>query len=61
MAARLGVAEDPEVIERFEKARWLLWSAPCDLRAAADAVARFQQALRPATKPADTYQDGQGA
>ncbi|MDH6578299.1 hypothetical protein [Kitasatospora sp. MAP5-34] len=61
MAARLGVAEDPEVIERFEKARWLLWSAPCDLRAAADAVGRFQQALRPATKPAATYQDGQGA
>ncbi|WP_232246375.1 hypothetical protein [Kitasatospora mediocidica] len=49
MAARLGVAEDPEVIERYEKARWLLWSAPCDLRAAAAAVARFQQALRPAS------------
>ncbi|MER5865305.1 hypothetical protein [Kitasatospora sp. NPDC002040] len=70
MAARLGVAEDPVVIERFEKARWLLWSAPCDLRAAAEAVARFQQALRPAAAPAapaaapmdrvDTYQDGQG-
>ncbi|MFJ9518715.1 hypothetical protein ACIRPK_10665 [Kitasatospora sp. NPDC101801] len=62
MAARLGVAEDPVVIERFEKARWLLWSAPCDLRAAAEAVARFQQALRPAA-PADRvdqYQDGQG-
>ncbi|WP_280672431.1 MULTISPECIES: hypothetical protein [unclassified Kitasatospora] len=49
MAARLGVVEDPEVIERYEKARWLLWSAPCDLRAAAAAVARFQQALRPAS------------
>ncbi|MFI6445119.1 hypothetical protein [Kitasatospora sp. NPDC050543] len=47
MAARLRVAEDPEVIERYEKARWLLWSAPCDLRAAAGAVARFQHALRP--------------
>ncbi|MFJ5233931.1 hypothetical protein ACIQBJ_29020 [Kitasatospora sp. NPDC088391] len=47
MAARLGLAEDPEVVERFEKARWLLWSAPCDLRAAAEAVGRFQQALRP--------------
>ncbi|GAA2126302.1 hypothetical protein GCM10009759_78640 [Kitasatospora saccharophila] len=46
MAARLGLAEDPEVVERFEKARWLLWSAPCDLRAAAEAVSRFQQALR---------------
>ncbi|MGW4892328.1 hypothetical protein ACWEQL_08680 [Kitasatospora sp. NPDC004240] len=51
MAARLGVAEDPEVLERYEKARWLLWSAPCDLRAAAGAVARFQQALRPAAAP----------
>ncbi|MFJ4092813.1 hypothetical protein ACIPYS_14620 [Kitasatospora sp. NPDC089913] len=48
MAARLRVAEDPVVVERYEKARWLLWSAPCDLRAAAGAVARFQQALRPA-------------
>ncbi|BFV56894.1 hypothetical protein KCMC57_up19980 [Kitasatospora sp. CMC57] len=54
MAARLGVAEDPVVIERFEKARWLLWSAPCDLRAAAEAVARFQQALRP-TAPAAQF------
>ncbi|WP_405021533.1 hypothetical protein OHV05_24330 [Kitasatospora sp. NBC_00070] len=65
MAARLGVAEDPVVIERFEKARWLLWSAPCDLRAAAEAVARFQQALRPAApadrvERVDQYQDGQG-
>lgn len=58
MAARLGVAEDPEVIERYEKARWLLWSAPCDLRAAAAAVARFQQALRPAGSPG-TPQDSQ--
>ncbi|MCC9306337.1 hypothetical protein LN042_04305 [Kitasatospora sp. RB6PN24] len=61
MAARLGVAEDPEVIERYEKARWLLWSAPCDLRAAAAAVTRFQQALRPAAAPQDARRyDGQG-
>ncbi len=59
MAARLGVAEDPEVIERYEKARWLLWSAPCDLRAAAAAVARFQQALRPAAAPQGGPQDSQ--
>nr|WP_223242801.1 hypothetical protein [Streptomyces sp. CBMA123] len=52
MAARMRVAEDPEVIERYEKARWLLWSAPCDLRAAAAAVARFQQSLRPAQSEA---------
>lgn len=56
MAARTGQAEDPVVVERFEKARWLLWSAPCDLRAAADAVVRFQQAVR----PANTNQQVQG-
>ncbi|MFJ9697526.1 hypothetical protein [Kitasatospora sp. NPDC101183] len=56
MAARLRVAEDPEVVERYEKARWLLWSAPCDLRAAAAAVARFQQSLRPAQTEADGAQ-----
>jgi hypothetical protein len=61
MAARLGVAEDPEVVERFEKARWLLWSAPCDLRAAADAVARYQQSLRPAAAGPAEIHDGQGA
>ncbi|MEU9131529.1 hypothetical protein AB0D08_26055 [Kitasatospora sp. NPDC048540] len=66
MAARLGLAEDPEVVERFEKARWLLWSAPCDLRAGAEAVARFQQALRPpeaagpAGGPQDARPGGQG-
>ncbi|MGW2401957.1 hypothetical protein ACWCYY_35930 [Kitasatospora sp. NPDC001664] len=74
MAARLGLAEDPVVVERFEKARWLLWSAPCDLRAAAEAVVRFQQALRPpapapapvepaaaaAGQPQDRIPDGQG-
>lgn len=52
MAARLGLAEDPEIIERYEKARWLLWSAPCDLRAAESAVTRYQQALRPVPEPA---------
>ncbi|MET8545358.1 hypothetical protein ABZW03_32680 [Kitasatospora sp. NPDC004799] len=61
MAARLRVAEDPEVIERYEKARWLLWSAPCDLRAAAAAVARFQQSLRPAHTEAEAGQAPEGA
>ncbi|MFE7190621.1 hypothetical protein [Kitasatospora sp. NPDC057541] len=60
MAARLRVAEDPEVLERYEKARWLLWSAPCDLRAAAGAVARFQQALRPAAGGPDAGEGGTG-
>jgi len=47
MAARRGVAEDPELIERYDQARRMLWSAPCDLRAAEYAVRRYQQALRP--------------
>jgi hypothetical protein len=46
MAARLGVAEDPELIERYDQARRMLWSAPCDLRAAEYAVLRYQQGLR---------------
>ncbi|MFD4660125.1 hypothetical protein ACFWP2_31395 [Kitasatospora sp. NPDC058444] len=61
MAARLRVSEDPEVIERYEKARWLLWSAPCDLRAAAAAVARFQQSLRPAHTEAEAGQAQEAA
>ncbi|WP_225446812.1 hypothetical protein [Streptacidiphilus sp. PB12-B1b] len=46
MAARLGVSEDPELIEHYDQARRMLWSAPCDLRAAEHAVQRYQQALR---------------
>ncbi|GAA3169961.1 hypothetical protein GCM10010451_18200 [Streptomyces virens] len=41
-AARHGCAEDPELVERYEKARRMLWSAPCDLRAAEQAVLRYQ-------------------
>ncbi|MFJ1704151.1 hypothetical protein [Kitasatospora sp. NPDC088346] len=60
MAARLGLAEDPEVVERFDQARWLLWSAPCDLRAGAEAVARFQQALRPPDRTGSSGPQGSG-
>lgn len=42
--ARHGLAEDPLLVERYEKARRMLWSAPCDLRAAEQAVLRYQQA-----------------
>ncbi|KOT35265.1 hypothetical protein ADK41_25165 [Streptomyces caelestis] len=42
--ARHGLAEDPLLVERYEKARRMLWSAPCDLRAAGRAVLRYQQA-----------------
>jgi hypothetical protein len=44
-AARLGGAEDFGLTERYDAARELLWTAPCDLRAAADAVAAYQQAI----------------
>ncbi|MFI2504589.1 hypothetical protein [Streptomyces sp. NPDC018972] len=42
--ARHGLAEDPVLVERYEKARRMLWSAPCDLRAADRAVLRYQEA-----------------
>ncbi|GAA2500398.1 hypothetical protein [Streptomyces longisporus] len=42
--ARLGYAEDPFLIERYDAARRMLWSAPCDLRVAEQAVLRYQQA-----------------
>ena len=44
-AARLGAAEDPGLAERYDRARGLLWTAPCDLTAAADAVTGYQQAV----------------
>ena len=44
-AARLGAAEDPGLTERYDRARGLLWTAPCDLAAAADAVAGYQRAV----------------
>ncbi len=42
--ARLGFAEDPELVEKYERARRMLWSAPCDLRVAEQAVLRYQHA-----------------
>ena len=42
--ARHGFAEDTLLVERYEKARRMLWSAPCDLRAAEQAVLRYQHA-----------------
>lgn len=42
--ARHGLAEDPLLIERYDAARRMLWSAPCDLRVAEQAVLRYQQA-----------------
>ncbi|WP_030204688.1 hypothetical protein [Streptomyces sp. NRRL S-87] len=42
--ARHGLAEDPVLVERYDQARRMLWSAPCDLRAAEEAVLRYQRA-----------------
>ncbi|MEV4802092.1 hypothetical protein AB0K18_18930 [Nonomuraea sp. NPDC049421] len=45
MAVRKGLAEDPAAAERYERARALLWSAPCDLTRAAAAVDDYQRAI----------------
>ncbi|GAA2127628.1 hypothetical protein GCM10009802_34300 [Streptomyces synnematoformans] len=42
--ARHGFAEDRILVERYDVARRLLWSAPCDLIAAEQAVLRYQRA-----------------
>jgi hypothetical protein len=44
-AARLGAAEDSGLTERYNRARGLLWTAPCDLAAAEAAVTGYQQAV----------------
>jgi hypothetical protein len=49
--ARHGVAEDPLLIERYDAARRMLWSAPCDLRVAEQAVLRYQQAAAEVLAP----------
>jgi hypothetical protein len=44
-AARVGGAEDSLLEYRYDRAHNLLWTAPCDLSAAADAVTGYQQAV----------------
>src|SRR6266851_2083134 len=44
-AARLGAAEDQDLTARYDLARDLLWTAPCDLSSAAGAVTRYQEAI----------------
>ncbi|HWU11327.1 MAG TPA: hypothetical protein VN520_34060 [Streptomyces sp.] len=59
--ARHGLAEDPFLIERYDAARRMLWSAPCDLRVAEQAVLRYQQAATDLLAPRRTGgHDGQG-
>lgn len=53
--AQHGKAEDRMLIERYDVARRMLWSAPCDLRAAEDAVLRYQHAAQEVLAP---RQDG---
>src|SRR5262249_20633564 len=44
-AAKLGRAEDSELDARYDRARDLLWTAPCDLSAAPAAATGYQQAV----------------
>jgi hypothetical protein len=44
-AAKLGGAEDSELDAHYNRAHDLLWTAPCDLPGAADAVTGYQQAV----------------
>lgn len=44
-AGRLGGAEDPDLARLYAAARELLWTAPCDLAAASEAVGRYQKAV----------------
>jgi hypothetical protein len=44
-AAGLGGAENTDLAAGYQRARDLLWSAPCDLAVAADAVRTYQQAV----------------
>nr|BFF04348.1 hypothetical protein GCM10020241_60230 [Streptoalloteichus tenebrarius] len=45
-AADHGLAEDDELDDAYRAAHATLWTAPCDLIAAADRVARYQRAVR---------------
>ncbi len=46
MAAEQGRIEELALVQRYQRARDLLWTAPCDLAAAAEAVADFQSAVK---------------
>ncbi|WP_211280243.1 hypothetical protein [Streptomyces lushanensis] len=64
--ARHGMAEDPVLMERYDAARRMLWSAPCDLRVAEQAVLRYQRAAADVLVPrgpgpADSADSGSSA
>ena len=56
-AAKLGGAEDAGLDARYDRARDLLWTAPCDLSAAADAVTGYQQAVLALRSPGSRAMD----
>ncbi|MET9449223.1 hypothetical protein [Streptomyces cinerochromogenes] len=58
--ARHGLAEDPLLVERYDAARRMLWSAPCDLRVAEQAVLRYQQTAAELLGGANTPEDRKG-
>lgn len=58
--ARHGVADDPLLAERYDTARRMLWSAPCDLRAAEQAVLRYQRAAAESVVPRQAGTPGGG-
>ncbi|HEY8479554.1 MAG TPA: hypothetical protein VIL71_06955 [Spirillospora sp.] len=49
-AARLGHAEDSELSRLYDRAEELLWTAPCDLRAATVALSEYLQAINARAK-----------
>ncbi|MFI0450575.1 hypothetical protein [Actinomadura sp. 6N118] len=52
-AARLGLAEDAELTRRYQEARELLWTSPCDLRKATVTLSGYQQAISSRAKGSD--------
>lgn len=58
--SRHGLAEDPFLVERYDAARRMLWSAPCDLRVAEQAVLRYQQLAAELLSGAGAPEDRKG-
>jgi hypothetical protein len=52
-AGALGLVEDLRLEQLYQRARDLLWSAPCDLTVAAAAVAEYQQVINATATPED--------
>lgn len=53
-AQRLGVVEKPALSTLFQQVQAQLWTAPCNLRAAAEAIERFRRSIE------DQTDDGTG-